>query len=109
MTSSLARLGLKQVGAGRNTGDTMSKFVIGDTVEWTSQSSGFTTTKRGTVVVIVPPKKEAWPLIPKKHSLMSEFWLPRDHESYLVSVPQGGKRKPKVYWPVVSKLKKVEA
>jgi len=75
-------------------------FSIGDEVEWTSQSAGYKTTKRGVVVQIVPaglrPDSEAFP------SLHRRAGLQRDHDSYVVRVRGRGP-----YWPRVSLLEPV--
>ena len=77
-------------------------FNIGDHVEWSSQSAGYTKTKAGVVVQVVAagmrPDRDAFPSL-YKH-LGCGFG--RAGESYVVQV---GK---KHYWPVASKLAKVK-
>jgi len=87
-------------------------FKLGDHVIWWSQSQGTHTTKVGTIVAVVPagknPSKLAvdWPKYAKVGRTGFGV-LDRQEESYLVSVVQGPKAKPKLYWPVVSGLKKL--
>lgn len=83
----------------------MSSFVIGDRVTWTSQSKGNSTTKHGVIVAIVPAGSDAMNCIPAGFSCNSTcgYGTPRSHHSYLVQVDGKGKR---LYWPVVSLLKK---
>lgn len=81
-------------------------FAAGDAVTWTSSY----TVKRGTVVRVVPAGT-----YPQMGLLCDELRArsaygggsTRDHESYVVLVPQGttGKAKPILYWPVASLLK----
>lgn len=90
---------------------------IGDNVYWESHGQQGYTTKKGKVVQVVPagvlPKQGFF--IPT-HKFMygygrgTDMGFPRKHESYLVEVPGGKtpKAKPRLYWPVTSKLKKVE-
>lgn len=82
----------------------MNGFAIGDHVTWTSQSKGYTTTKHGVVVAVVPAEKDAHNCIPFGYCCRSScgFGSPRRHESYLIRV---GKSR-RLYWPVVSILKK---
>ena len=87
------------------------QFKKGDKVEWDSTSNGSTTSKQGEVVAVVPPKGNPPTGRFTGHVLRTDGGgLPRDHESYLVSVPgPGPKAKPRMYWPRVSALKPVEA
>ncbi|AHV96138.1 hypothetical protein [Paenibacillus sabinae] len=70
-----------------------TKFKRGDVVQWTSQSQGVTTTKRGTVhqkvLVMHNPKhfipKEAKPSHIKFDLRVAGF------ERYIIAVPRGGK------------------
>jgi len=71
--------------------------VIGDTVEWTSQSGGYTKTKKGEVVQVVQAGHAPWPGQLKVGGV--GFGGSRKHESYLVRVGN------KAYWPIASKLK----
>ena len=77
-------------------------FKIGDQVEWTSQSQGYTKTKRGVVAQVVPAEQR-----PDKTRFPQLFrgigcGYGRNHESYVVLV---GKRP---YWPVASRLTAVK-
>lgn len=80
----------------------MSKFQIDDWVEWTSSSGGFTKTKRGQIVEVVPAGSR-----PDGNRVRGAGWY-RRHESYVVMVRTSPRRKPRYYWPVVSLLKAVE-
>ena len=81
----------------------MSDIQLDDTVEWTSQAAGYTRTKVGVVVGLVPaghlPDRDRF------HSLYrsSGVGMPRDHVSYVVKVTGRG-----VYWPIAKKLRKVQ-
>lgn len=77
-------------------------FKVGDQVKWTSQAGGFTTSKTGTVIEVVPPGES-----PK--TKVKDAGGPRDHESYVVkltSYNKGGveKKKSGIYWPLVRHL-----
>jgi hypothetical protein len=76
----------------------MIEFKIGDGVEWTSQSAGTKTTKRGKVVHVLPAG-----CVPPKLSKNSNPGGYRDHISYLVRVKGKG-----LYWPKASYLKLIE-
>lgn len=77
-------------------------FKVGDTVEWSSQAWGSTTTKRGVVAEVVKagcrPNRMMFITL-YKHGGCG---LGRDHESYVVLV---GK---KPYWPRVAALRSVK-
>lgn len=93
-------------------------FKIGDFVQWSSQAGGFRKHKTGRVVAIVPShrtptgdraREEGFNVyeVARQHGARSRFGggYARKHESYLVLVEfPGTKRKPMLYWPVVSKL-----
>jgi len=91
------------------------KFKLNQRVAWVSQSSGTRKEKHGTVIRIVAAGEEPLDqhLVPEFGGAPSRwdawsmpgsgFGLPRNHESYLVEVREG-KRKPKLYWPVVARL-----
>lgn len=90
------------------------QFKVGDAVQWTSSAQGSTTSKTGVVVAVIPGGKKSADAVrtqvrqrEKTHTSAFGYGNNRDHESYLVAVPQGttGRAKPKLYWPVVSKLK----
>jgi len=85
------------------------KFKLNQRVAWVSESRGTRKEKHGRILRIVPPNQSplggvaeetyAW-----QYRLPGGgFGLPRNHESYLVEVREG-KRKPKLYWPVVARL-----
>lgn len=74
---------------------------VGDEVTWTSQAGGYTRTKRGTIVAVVPARRDPRGYIPRGRRLDGPG-LPRDHESYLVDAGRHG-----LYWPRVSALKAV--
>ena len=81
-------------------------FRVGDKVRWTSQASGSTLTKVGTVVVIVYAHSSAVAEAYNSGLRVADkfgWGSPRDHESYLVYVPGRG-----IYWPRVSGLQLVE-
>lgn len=75
--------------------DATKMYNVGDIVEWESQSAGYTKTKRGTVVRVVPPERWAYEV---KGSGLSA----RPHESYVVQV------KRTMYWPRVKHMRLVE-
>lgn len=76
------------------------RFTVGQVVMWASQANGSWVIKTGEVTVVVPPGKAPGG---------GDFGIiGRDSESYLVKVTPVGKRgprKPRIYWPLVSKLK----
>jgi hypothetical protein len=85
---------------------------VGTKVKWTSQSQSYELKKIGTIIAVIP----AGAFLPA--CLTSEQYasfakgagpgLPRNHVSYVVSVPPvKGKAKAKLYWPIASKLKEV--
>lgn len=87
-------------------------FKVGDKVRWTSQSQGYVREKRGKVVAAIQahehPMETAAQLA---ETGFNDAWiaysLPRNHESYLVAVPtKSGRGKPRLYWPLVSLLRK---
>lgn len=75
---------------------------VGDRVTWKSQSGGFTTTKTGEIVTVVPAGIS--PKTPVGFRCNSKFGygMAREHESYLVRVDGKGNR---LYWPLVRHLK----
>lgn len=84
---------------------------VGDIVTWTSQSQGFSRTKTGKVILVVPAGKHPFELMSKELKdlqRMYDGWA-RDHESYVVEVQTGKtpKSKPALYWPRTSWLKKI--
>lgn len=81
-------------------------FAVGDRVQWTSQSAGSCVTKVGTVEKVVRVFED----VQKITQELDGPGSPRPHTSYLVRVPAKTSRgRGKLYWPVVSKLTKVEA
>jgi hypothetical protein len=74
----------------------VKEFQIGDTVKWTSQAAGSTTTKEGRIVEIVPPG--ITPNVPKIAGA-------RRVTSYVVEVPRP--KSVQRYWPLPQKLKLV--
>jgi len=76
---------------------------IGDRVKWVSQSQGFCTEKKGTIIAVVPSNKNPHEFIPVGFSCSSSsgFGGSRDHESYLILVVGKGRR---LYWPKVRDL-----
>jgi hypothetical protein len=113
------------------------KFKEGDTVQWTSQASGFELTKRGTVIAVcrtegieltqktmVKILREINPDLTVKeakarakhrshfHMLKDKYRLRfdhgwRDNTHYLVEVDQGEGRKPHLYHPRTEMLEAV--
>lgn len=97
-------------------------FAIGEIVSWSSSANGTTKEKRGKVVAIVDGKE-------KNDGTRLSFVLPsygqynlnnvpqflwRLGESYIIAVesdasPRDYKRKPKLYWPRTSQLRKVDS
>jgi hypothetical protein len=74
---------------------------VGDKVVWTSQAAGYTRTKRGVIIAVVPAKNDPRRFMPAGCKLDGPG-LSRDHESYLVRSDRRG-----LYWPRVSALKPV--
>jgi hypothetical protein len=86
-------------------------FKLGDDVEWTSQSLGHEKKKRGVIAAVVPARKSPKGYIVKNYggcvTRADGGGIMRNHESYLVFVtPLFGHAQPKLYWPVVSKLRR---
>jgi len=80
----------------------MNKFGVGDKVTWSSQAGGSVKVKVGVVEVILQPGRMPTSL------QISGCGNPRNHESYLVLVPnKSGRGVGKKYWPLVSKLRYV--
>lgn len=103
------------VPAARQPASTTAKtFKKGDVVTWGSSAMGSTTTKTGKIIAVIPGGKGSYDKvrdeirrIQQSHNTSAfGFGSGRDHESYLVAVPQGttGRAKPKVYWPNVKAL-----
>jgi hypothetical protein len=86
-------------------------FKLGDTVTWTSQAQGSEKTKIGVVVEVVPENKKINTWLARYEKYLIQFGMGRrNHESYLVEVRDGktDKARPKLYWPLVSKLREVD-
>jgi hypothetical protein len=88
---------------------------VGTKVTWTSQSKGVKTTKCGTVAAVVPrggSPKRTFAAVSRTLDVRSAIGsgLPREHESYLVSVDVGktDKAKPALYWPPVNQLRRAD-
>lgn len=98
----------------------MGKFKVGNRVKWQSQSGGHYVDKEGVIVCVVPEgikpaTSRSWIYGHYSDELdfdvsqvqtMYDGWG-RNHESYLVEVKAGPRAKPRLYWPLVSKLNKV--
>lgn len=93
-------------------------FKIGEQVAWSSQAGGFTATKIGEVVGIVPPNTyiSAANMRGVVFSDTADATLTkrfdggkRDHESYIVKLRPGlsEKSSPVLYWPRVKGLRAV--
>lgn len=95
-------------------------FKTGDKVAWTSQAGGFTKTKSGTVLVVVPAGQSATDALMEQTGCADiaevkgawrlrslEGAKPRTEESYIVETegetPQG---KPYLYWPLAKTLER---
>ena len=75
------------------------EFQRGDRVTWSSSANGSTTTKTGVIVEVVPQHR--LPTM-RDHQGRLVAYNTRDEISYIVMVPQVGKRgarHPKYYWP----------
>lgn len=78
-------------------------FKVGDEVEWTSQAGGWTRTKRGEVIEVVPA--ESYPMKAPRGS-----GFPRKVESYVVRATALGRSsnaRRATYWPHASLLRPV--
>lgn len=84
-----------------------STFQVGDEVTWTSQSSGYTRTKTGTIEEVVPVGKQP----DRKFEQLyrgTGVGIGRDHVSYVVQVPgKTAKSAGTLYWPRAASLSKV--
>lgn len=92
---------------------TEKTFAVGDVVTWASQSLGSWKKKTGTIVAVVPARVSPKPYVDaifEQHKgrvvRTDGGGLLRNHVSYLVLVvaEAPSKAKPKLYWPIVSKL-----
>ncbi len=83
---------------------TSKGFERGDLVEWSSQSAGIQTTKRGLVDAIVPADRP-----PEMHTTfrLANPGMSRNHESYIIRASKTGNAPLRTYWPRVSLLRKV--
>ena len=87
---------------------TSADFRVGDSVTWTSQSSGYTRTKTGVIEEVVPsqwmPNRDQFPQLYRGPGVGA----PRDHVSYVVRVAgKTAKSAGTVYWPRSAGLKKI--
>lgn len=86
-------------------------FRVGDKVRWKPRAAGYFKVKKGKVIAVIPVGEVARPQDWLFHRCMFDGdGGPRNHESYLIEVPGGktGTATPKLYWPRVSQLRKVE-
>lgn len=91
------------------------KFKKGDKVKWTSQSGGFSRTKKGKVVRILKSSDKPAYIVankefPKHKRMFDGRMLPGNSAiAYLVEVRDGktDKERPKLYMPYPSKLEKI--
>jgi hypothetical protein len=89
----------------------MSKFIKGDSVQWTSQSQGRTTTKHGTVHSKVLAMINPGHFLPEGTKLSHIKFDLRvaDFERFIIAVPRGGKSQIIDYYcPRPTQLKLVE-
>lgn len=73
---------------------------LGDVVTWTSQAGGYSKTKEGVIVAVVPPNGDPRDYIPAGLKLDGPGY-PRSTESYLIRV----RSLTKLYWPFVGNLR----
>lgn len=81
-------------------------FQNGDAVSWSSQAAGYTRTKTGVVVQVVPagamPDRQRFERLYKGAGVGG----PRDHESFVILVPgKTSKAAGTLYWPRAAGLK----
>lgn len=92
----------------------IKKLSAGDTVRWSSQAGGRTTSKKGFIRAIVPAGVDFATIfnkLPEASQYISEYGggIPRNVESYIIVVPGKTKRQsPRAYWPVPSILQLVK-
>lgn len=83
---------------------------LGDVVIWSSQASGTSSLKQGTIVAVVlpeiSPNRIVREVVKRYGASDAAFgWgTARNHISYVVLVERGPTRKPKLYWPRASQL-----
>lgn len=89
-------------------------FQVGNKVYWESQAGGFTKRKEGTVLAIIPAGQLASVTAREINEQAGYIYSgfdnivgghSRNHESYLVLVPNKTKAGGKLYWPRVSALR----
>jgi len=76
---------------------------VGDQVEWTSQSGGYTRTKQGTIVEVVPPLAT-----PKTKTRDMGMYRPKESYIVVASVIDGSENQRKTkkkYWPRARQLR----
>lgn len=92
-------------------------FAIGDQVEWTSQAGGYTKTKQGTVLAVVPKDADPQEVLATIGMRLTDFrtksWGSalgsRPQESYLITIPSAsGHGMPMIFWPLSKNLKKAK-
>jgi hypothetical protein len=90
-------------------------FKVDQQVQWQSSSGGSTTTREGKVIRVVDPgQKKVGTLmyrLAQRLGAKNEYGggMSRNHQSYIVLVrSEKGRAKPRLYWPVASKLQAVE-
>ena len=96
-------------------------YDIGDCVTWKSGANGAMRQKVGTVILVVPPHIAIGRLIDTRDDINKQdydfsalaYGFDRATESYLVAVPvvtatDKPKRRQKLYWPLVSLLRKYQ-
>lgn len=90
------------------------KLKVGDRVRWGSQAGGYHMVKEGTVKIVVPPDIRPYNLLASMdlHNLRTHAIDPRTMarktESYIIEVSGKGKAMGQLYWPLVSKLEKID-
>ena len=90
----------------------------GDIVEWCSQANGSKKVKRGTIVVVIPPRvslsrafhAENFSFADGRYDYSAmevRDYNERKLESFIVVVEpsKGSKRRPKLYWPRLASLR----
>lgn len=88
-------------------------FMVGDMVQWSSQSGGSAKVKTGTIIAVVNPGVYPTPEFvkavfrsPYKPMFGGADQCYRNEVSYLVAVKTSQKAMTKVYWPITKHLRK---
>lgn len=89
-------------------------LAVDDPVQWTSRGGSGRSTKRGRVIVVVPPGTDIDAFkrdLAASHDLSPVMLCgqPRHTRSYLVEVQTASGRKPKLYWPRAEHLTRLAA